>query len=262
MNTPHEVIEQTYQTAQKKYTTPWHKIFLLGLLAGAYISVGGLLATMTAGGFGGWAVTNPGLSKLMGGIVFPIGLIFVVLVGAELFTGNTATLMPAMMRRQVSPVYVLKNWLIVFCANVLGAVLFSYFLAYQSGILKSEVYTTYITSVAVSKCSLSWGEVFWRGVGANWLVCLAVWLGLSSRSMLGRLVGLWWPIMAFVTIGFEHSIANVYFVPTGIFYGASVSWSDFWWDNLFPTTLGNIMGGALFVGTIYGYLYGYKKGQG
>ncbi len=255
INTPYEVIDITRAMACKKYHTPYHKLFILGLLAGVYIAMGGLLSTMAAAGVGGIAETNPVIPKLLSGITFPVGLMLVILVGAELFTGNAAYLMPATLRGDIPRAYFLKNWAIVFAANFIGAVLFDYFLVYKAGILHAPHFTEYITHVAEYKTHLSWSEVFLRGIGANWMVCIAVWLGFSSKTMLGRISGIWWPVMAFVTIGFEHSIANMFYVPTGIMHGAQVSWTAFLLDNLIPATLGNIVGGAFFVGCIYAYLY-------
>lgn len=262
MNTPNEVIDNVIALGQKKHKTPWIKIAILGCLAGIYISMGALLSSLFAAGFGGAALANPALPKLLAGAAFPVGLMLVVLVGAELFTGNTAYLMPATVRRAVPLSYFLKNWALVFLTNFIGAFLFDYFLVYRAGIMTAEPYVGYITKVAEYKTSLDWMQVMLRGIGANWMVCLAVWLGFSSRSMLGRLVGIWWPVMAFVAIGFEHSIANMFYIPTGILYGANVTWWSFVWDNLIPSTVGNIIGGALFVGCLYTYLYGAKKPQG
>lgn len=250
---PQEVINATRQQAIKKYQTPTPRLILLGVLAGAYIAIGGLLATMASAGSMGLGESNPFIPKLLGGMLFPLGLMLVVLVGAELFTGNTATLVPASLRGDIPRSYLIKNWLIVYASNFVGALLLSYFIAYRTGILEAEVYTSYISSVAEAKVSMSWEQVFYRGVGANWLVCLAVWQGLASSSMAGRLIGLWWPVMAFVAIGFEHSIANMHIIPTAIFYGADISWCSFVCDNLIPATLGNIVGGALFVGIPYAY---------
>lgn len=253
IHTPHEVIAATEQQALKKYQMPISRLVLLGVLAGAYIAVGGLLATMASAGTMGLGENNPFIPKLLGAMLFPLGLMLVVLVGAELFTGNTATLVPATLRGEIPRTYFIKNWVLVYASNLVGALLVSYLIAYRTGILEGEVYTAYLHRLAEAKVSLSWEQVFWRGVGANWLVCLAVWLGLSSRDMLGRLVGLWWPVMAFVAIGLEHSIANMHIIPTAIFYGADVSWASFVWDNLIPATLGNIVGGALLVGMAYTY---------
>lgn len=252
------MIAQVVRIGVAKHRVSTFKYILLGLLAGAYIAFGGLLSTMATAGIGGIGLDNPFVPRLLGAMLFPIGLIFVILVGAELFTGNTAMLIPAAVQRQIPRLFVLKHWLIVFLANCLGAVLFDYFIVYCSDILRAPHLHAFIVKAAENKVSMPWGVVFVRGIGANWLVCLAVWLAHSSRSMLGKMAGAWWPIMAFVAIGFEHSIANMYFMPSGIFYGAEVTWSQVIFNNLIPSALGNAVGGALFVGGLYQYIYGVR----
>lgn len=259
MNTPYEVNEQVCLLGTKKWQTPLVKLIILGMLAGVYISMGGLLSTLAASGVGAMAVGNPILPKLLAGLTFPVGLMLVVLVGGELFTGNTAYLMPATLRGDIPPTYFLKNWTIVYLANFAGALLFDYFIVYQTEVFSQPDMLAYLHKVAEAKVSLPWAKAFYRGIGANWLVCLAVWLGFASKSMAGRLLGLWWPVMAFVVMGFEHSIANMFYVPSAIFYGADVEWSDFLIRNLVPATLGNIVGGAILVGCTYSYIYGQSK---
>ncbi|MCI6642829.1 MAG: formate/nitrite transporter family protein [Alloprevotella sp.] len=255
INTPYDVVQKTCAMALKKYHTPTIKLFVLGMLAGVYIAMGALLSSMAAGGLAGIGETNPIVPKLVSGMTFPVGLLLVILVGAELFTGNTAYLMPATIKGTVPRTYFLKNWGIVYVANLAGALLFDYFLVYQADMLHHEAYHHYITHIAEYKTSLPWEQVFLRGIGANWMVCLAVWLGFSSKSMAGQVMGIWWPVMAFVAIGFEHSVANMFYIPTGMMYGANVSISDFICNNLIPSTLGNIVGGGLLVGCLYGYFY-------
>lgn len=259
MNTPYEVNDQVCLLGTKKWQTPLAKLFVLGMLAGAYISMGGLLSTLLASGIGAWAEGNPILPKLFAGLTFPVGLMLVVLVGGELFTGNTAYLMPATLRGDVPSNYFLKNWFIVYVANFLGAMLFDYIIVYQTEVFSHPEMLAYLQTLAEYKVSLPWWKVFCRAIGANWLVCLAVWLAFSSKGMVGRLLGLWWPVMAFVVMGFEHSIANMFYIPSAIFYGADVTWIDFVLCNLVPATLGNIVGGALLVGCTYSYIYGQSK---
>ncbi len=258
MNYPNEVIDGLVAAGIKKYKTPLPKLILLGMLAGIYIAFGGLLSSLAAAGFGGVSSANPFFPKFIAGATFPVGLMLVILVGAELFTGNTAYLMPATLRGSVPRTYFLKNWAIVFLANFVGAFIFEYLFIYKAGIMAKPEYSAYIQHAAEYKTHLEWHVVLLRGVGANWMVCLAVWMGLSSKSMAGRLLGIWWPVMAFVAIGYEHSIANMFYIPTGILYGADVTWADFVFKNLIPATIGNIIGGGVFVGCAYYYLYGQK----
>lgn len=243
------------QLGIKKYHTAWSRTLLLGILAGAYISLGGLLSSMLAGGFPEWAAGNPILPKLLAGASFPIGLILVVLAGADLFTGHCAYFVPGTMDGELPRTYFLRNWVVIYVANFIGAFLFDYFIAYSTDVMVSEPYRSYIIHVAENKVNLSWGVSFLRGIGANWLVCLAIWLGLSSKSMAGKVIGLWFPVMAFVTLGFEHSIANMFYIPTAMLYGADVTVGQFVADSLVPSTLGNIIGGGFFVGFVYWMIY-------
>ena len=156
----------------------------------------------------------------------------------------------------------MKNWFFVYIGNFIGALIVAYFLAHQSGLFSGTPWHEYIGKIASAKCSLSWEQAFLRGVGCNWLVCLAVWMAMSSDSVIGKVWAIWWPIMAFVTLGYEHSVANMFFIPTGIFEGAtyagtglSVTWADFITNNLIPVTLGNILGAAVFVSGAYWYVY-------
>jgi formate/nitrite transporter len=231
------------------------KTLVLGFLAGVYIAMGGLLSLLVGSGFPEWAAMNPGLAKLLAGAMFPIGLILVVFAGAELFTGNNATLIPGLLNKRYGTAAVAKNWTWVWLSNFVGAVFFAYVMVYLTGVIATDPWHSAIIRIAEAKTSMAWHVVFIKGIGANWLVCLAVWLGLSARSAAGKMLGLWFPVMCFVAIGFEHSIANMFFIPSGMFQGAQVSWASLVWDNLIPATLGNIVGGALFVGGAYWYAY-------
>jgi len=131
----------------------------------------------------------------------------------------------------------------------------AYFIAYATDIVALEPWNTIVNNIAIAKTDNSFFVNFLRGIGANWLVCLALWMGISAQHTTGKIVGLWWPIMAFVTLGLEHSIANMFFIPLAMFNGADVSFFSFLIDNLLPVTLGNIVGGAFFVGTLYWVAY-------
>ena len=223
INNPKEVLALVERAASDKISLPVRKILILAFLAGAYISMGGLFSIVIGYGFPSMAPA-PGLQRLLSGLVFPLGLMLVVFAGAELFTGNNAVLIPGALGRRYGWRKVLLNWMLVYAGNFVGSLFFA------------------------------WLTVFLRGVGANWLVCLAVWLGLSANDVAGRLLGLFFPIMCFVAIGYEHSVANMFFIPLGMMHGASVTVSDFLLANLVPATLGNIAGGAVFVGGIYWYI--------
>jgi formate/nitrite transporter len=255
-----ETVAQTVGVA--KATSPWFTVFVLGILAGAYIGFGGLLSTtVTFDVASRWGI---GFSKILGGAAFSVGLMLVVIAGAELFTGNNL-MVSSVMIKEITFSTMLKRWGIVFFANFIGSLIIA-FLFYFSGLWKTGDGALGVAAVkiAYTKTALSFGEALWRGIGCNWLVCLAVWMALAARQIIGKIFAIFFPIMAFVAIGFEHSVANMYFIPTGILLmsGAGFSnvpgvdpnilgWVNFFWRNLLPVTIGNIIGGAVFVGMSY-----------
>jgi formate/nitrite transporter len=236
-----------------------NSLLTLGFLAGAFIAFGALLAVVVGGGIPGIKEANPGLQKFIFGAVFPVGLMFVVIAGAELFTGNTACLIPAVLAKKAKWSSLLKNWCLSYVGNFLGSLFVAFFLAYATHLLLKDPWASTIIGIAEGKVTQGFVPLFFKGIGCNWLVCLAVWLAVSSDDITGKILGIWWPIMAFVALGFEHSVANMFFIPAGMFYGANVTVSQLLFTNLLPVTLGNIVGGAFFVGTIYWYLYGTRE---
>jgi formate/nitrite transporter len=245
-----------------KATSPWLTVFVLGILAGAYIGFGGLLSTtVTFDAASKWGI---GFSKILSGATFSVGLMLVVIAGAELFTGNNL-MVSSVMTREITFGAMLKRWGVVYLANFVGSI-FLALLFYFSGLWKTGdgALGAAAVKIAYNKTALSFGEALWRGIGCNWLVCLAVWMALAARQVIGKIFAIFFPIMAFVAIGFEHSVANMYFIPTGILLmnGAGftnvpgvdpnlLGWVNFLWRNLLPVTIGNIIGGVVFVGMSY-----------
>ncbi|HYA92574.1 MAG TPA: formate/nitrite family transporter [Thermodesulfobacteriota bacterium] len=255
-----ETVAQTVGVA--KATSPWLTVFVLGILAGAYIGFGGLLSTTVT--FDMAAKWGIGFTKILGGAAFSVGLMLVVIAGAELFTGNNLMVSSVMMK-EITFSTMVKRWGIVFLANFIGSIITA-LVFYFSGLWKTGdgALGAAAVKIAYNKVALSFGEALWRGIGCNWLVCLAVWMALAARQIIGKIFAIFFPIMAFVAIGFEHSVANMYFIPTGILLmnGAGftsvpgvdpniLGWINFLWRNLLPVTIGNIIGGAVFVGMSY-----------
>lgn len=262
VKTPAEVIATAEKIGCVKVKTSsgdYKRLALLSAMAGVYIAFGGILSLTAGFGFPEITAANPAMQKLLSGAMFPIGLILVVVLGAELFTGNNALLIPSLMKREYSIGAVLKNWTLVYFGNFAGALAFTYFMVYLCGLTAAEPYHSAIIGIAKAKTAMSWGTVFLKGIGANWCVCLAVWLALSGRSLLEKMAGCWLPVMAFVALGYEHCIANMFFIPAGILEGADVSVWHFVTANLIPATLGNIVGGALLVGCVHAYLHSRPK---
>lgn len=261
MNNPKEVIHLVSQLALNKGKYKTKKTLILAILAGAYVAFGGLLAIIVAGGSPEMAANNPGLVKFIFGATFPIGLILVVVVGAELFTGNNAYFIPNLLRKKQPISDMFKNWGLVYTGNFIGALFLAYVITHLTHIVHTSPYIDTVYDIAIGKTSHTFLVTFIKGIGANWLVCLAIWQGMAAKDTTGKIFAIWLPVMAFVAIGFEHSIANMYFIPLAIFEGADITWTTFIFKNLIPATLGNIVGGALFVGLPYGYLFGKEKSE-
>jgi formate transporter len=258
-------------------------MFALAILAGAFIGTGAIFATtVTAGSIAvkaadGTAAFSTGLPygvvRLLGGLVFSLGLIAVVVAGAELFTGNNLIIM-AYASGKVSTAALLRNWVVVYVGNFVGSILTALvmFLGKQYTFSGGAVGVTALT-IATSKCSLDFIQAVALGIMCNSLVCLAVWLCASARSTTDKILAIIFPISCFVAAGFEHSIANMYFIPIGLFIKgfaptafwqtigktpadfANLTWVAFFIKNLLPVTIGNIIGGAGFVGLIYWFSY-------
>lgn len=258
---PAAITEAAAQAGAKKASltvADTSRLLVAACMAGAYISLGGILSVIMGFGFPGLTAENPALQKLLSGATFPIGLILVVVLGAELFTGNNAVLIPSLVKRHHSLGTVLRNWALVYGGNLVGALLFTYFMVYACGLTAADPWHSAVVRIAEAKVSMSWATVFFKGIGANWCVCLAVWLALSGKTLLEKVVGCWIPVAAFVALGYEHCIANMFFIPLGMLEGANVGIMQSITANFIPSTLGNIAGGALLVGAVHSYLH-FKK---
>ena len=256
VKSPTDVINTALDNGRTKAAIRTRRLIILSILAGAYIALGGALSLIAGYGFPG---SPAALQKIISGCVFPIGLILIVILGGELFTGNNAMLIPAFMNRDYGFGAVIRNWTIVYFGNFIGALAFAWLMVYLTGLTAGEPYHSAIIKVAETKVSLPWLTVFLRGIGANWCVCLAVWLAMSGRRLAEKMLACWLPVMAFVVLGYEHCIANMFFIPLGMMEGADVGLGAFLTDNLVPATLGNIVGGALFVGMPHAMLHLKQK---
>ena len=255
LRTPQEITAEALEVGRKKTSLKLNRQIVQAIQAGLFIGFGGILSIIVGYGFPEITAANPAMQKLLSGCMFPIGLILVIILGAELFTGNNATLMPGLMQRKFGLGAVLKNWTIVYFGNFIGALLFAYFMVHSTGLTTPDPWHSAVIGIAEAKVSMPWITVFTKAIGANWCVCLAVWLALASHNLLGKMAGCFLPVMAFVALGYEHCIANMFFIPIGMLEGANISISQFVMDNLIPATLGNIAGGALFVGCINSWVY-------
>ena len=262
IKTPTETLEASVKGACAKVENTIKnpgRLFVAAIAAGAFIAIGGILLLTVGFGFPEITAGNPAMCKLLSGIMFPIGLILVVVLGAELFTGNNAMLIPAYMEKRYSFGAVLANWGLVYLGNFVGAVGFTYLLVYLAGLTSADPWHSAIIGIGIAKTSMPWGVVLLKGIGANWFVCLGVWLALSGHNLLEKSLGCWLPVMAFVVLGYAHCIANMFYLPLAMLEGAPIGIGESLWCNLIPATLGNIIGGAIFVGCLHWYLHRARR---
>lgn len=242
-------------SALDKSKQPFPQFALLAILGGAFIALGGLLTVMVAGGLPGVAVANPGIVKFVAGALFPVGLIMVSVTGADLFTSDCASFTFPMLRKEIALGRAALILLASYLFNFVGAQFIAYVLSANVGMLDVDPWRTYLFELSEGKVGQDFMTVFWKGVGANWLVCLGMYMGYAGKDIAGRAIGIWIPVMLFVTFGYEHSIANMFFIPAAIYSGADIAWASFLINNLLPATLGNLVGGVLLVGCVYWWLF-------
>lgn len=269
---PAEITDFTINIATDKVNGSFSKLLVLSFLAGAFIAFAAEGSNMAA--FNLFAKPETyGLGKALAGAIFGTGLMLVVLAGGELFTGNTLIL-AAVCDKKVKFNRMLRNWVIVYIGNLIGSLFIAYMMS-RSGLFGSggDMLGAVTLKIAVYKVNLSFLQAFYLGIMCNWLVCLAVWMSCGAETMAGKILAIFFPIWLFITSGFEHSVANMYYIPAGILAKTntayaelshlsnealqSLTWSSFAIHNLIPVTLGNIVGGGIFVGMAY--WYSYKK---
>ena len=234
-----EIASTWAETGKRKGNLPLLKMFFLAILAGMFIGFGCVsFLTMTASYKGETAIYG----KLFGAGSFAIGLMLVIFFGAELFTGNC--LMPiAVLEKKITLKQLLRNWLVVYGGNAVGSYLFAYIL-FASGLFSGEAMKTNIINVANAKVGMGFTAAVMRGILCNILVVFALWFQSAAPDMGGKVLAIIFPIMVFVFCGYEHSIANMFFLPMGQLMGAEVSTLTAWANNILPVTLGNIIGGC------------------
>ncbi|MBQ7616201.1 MAG: formate/nitrite transporter family protein [Butyrivibrio sp.] len=250
-------IASTYETTgTAKTKMSFRKTFLLGIMAGAFIALGGLGSQIAS-----VCAPDPSTGRLISSVVFPIGLFMVLVGGAELFTGNCLIMIPVLSKKATVK-GMLRNWGIVYLGNLAGGIIiallanFSHTYAFADGALAQAVVNT-----AVAKSNISFTDGLLKGILCNILVCMAVWCSFAADELAGKVLALWLPVMLFIIGGFEHCVANMYFIPAGMIatsvYGiaADISLFGFLVTNLIPVTIGNIIGGGICVGAMYYMIY-------
>ena len=263
---PADILERILESAEVKSKMPLKRLIIFGIFAGVYIAFAGAGANMASFNL----LANPetfGLGKILSGTIFTAGLIMVVLGGAELFTGNT-TMLAAVVHRRITLSSMLKNWVIVYICNLIGGVLIAVMVSYSGGLGAGDGMLGAMTvRIAAGKVNMDFGQALVSGIMCNWLVCMAVWLSTGAQTTVGKIFSIFFPIWLFVTAGFEHCVANMFFIPAGIFAKESelflsisgigsealsnLTWGGMLVNNMLPVTVGNIIGGAVCVAIGY-----------
>ncbi|KAI6865569.1 Formate/nitrite transporter [Hortaea werneckii] len=251
-----ETVELCSRAGVMKANMRLDKIFMSAVMAGCLLSFAcaAVLITETAP----WYQENaPGLIRMIGALIFPFGLVSIVVMGADLCTGSFLYATLAVLHRRISLLKMLIHWTVTFFGNLAGSLFVMAIIAGYGGVFSAEPYYNEAESFATTKVvTPGWHQIFLRGIGANWLVCLACFLAFMAREYFSKVVAIWWPTFAFVTLGFDHVVANMFFVPLAIFLGSEeVTVGYYIWESMIPALIGNIFGGGLFVGVVYWYLY-------
>lgn len=273
---PVQIIAKGAGAGKYKTSLEWWNMVLRGFMAGAYIAMGGALATVCSTGVA--ANLGDGFGKLILGAVFPVGLIIIVLTGAELFTGDAMLAPLAAFIHKISWASVINLWIWVYIGNLIGSIFYAYIMANGPFVSFNAAGVATVNSLGLTAVNIAIGKVsyvgiagawscFLKAIGCNWLVNLAILLGICADDAIGKFFGIWFPIMAFVSTGFEHCVANMYFIPAGIMTSgylnadqiatitpaklATLNYVTMWTNNIIVVTIGNVVGGLLFVGVIY-----------
>ncbi|MEG0288708.1 MAG: formate/nitrite transporter family protein [Carnobacterium sp.] len=256
MYTPEEIMVLVIATGQKKIKKTLQAKWILGFLGGALIALGYLgYVRVAAPMIEEWG----SLATFIGACVFPIGLILILLGGGELVTGNIMAVSLAWWDKKVTTKELLKNWAVITAANLIGAVAVAYVFGHVLGLTSAEPYLQETILIAQAKISAHPLEAFLSGIGANWFVGMSLWLCYGAKDSMGKIMGVWFPVMTFVAIGFQHSVANMFIIPAAIFEGGA-TWSQFI-ANVVPVYLGNVVGGAIFVSLFYYQAYHQKAAE-
>lgn len=251
---PKEIANAMVNVGVGKANLKTSAMIYLGILAGMYIGFGGLANTIISQTLGN---IDPGLAKFAGAAVFPVGLILVVVAGAELFTGNNLMTL-AVINKKITLSQMFRNWGVVWAANLVGSVILA-LIVFYGGVLGGDAGTKAM-AIAESKASLDIMTLILRGILCNILVVLAVWIATSAQDVISKLFACWFPIMLFVLCGFEHSVANMFFIPMGMLLGAKVTMAALI-KNLVFVTIGNILGGAIIIPFLYQNSYLKEENQ-
>lgn len=249
MLVPKEIAEAIVAASVGRSKLSMLQMLVLSIFAGVFISFGGVGAIIISQTL---ASIDPGLQRFAFAGIFPVGLMLVVICGAELFTGNNLMTL-GLLDDKLSLTSLLRNWTVVYFGNFIGSILIAGMVCY-SGLMSGPIGERAM-AIASSKITISLGPIIVRAILCNMLVVLAVWMATGAKDVTGKLLACWFPITLFVLSGYEHSVANMFFIPVGKFLGSDITWGQMWINNVIPVTVGNIIGGAVIVPVVYYLVY-------
>ncbi|KAF2723498.1 Formate/nitrite transporter [Polychaeton citri CBS 116435] len=253
---PKETVELCSRVGTMKANARVDKMFISAVLAGCLLAFA--CAVVLVVNSSPWYQENaPGLIRMIGAIVFPFGLVTIVLTGSDLCTASFMYTTLACLHRRISPLKMIIHWVVTFLGNLAGSLFIVAIVCGYGGIFDTEPFSQETISFANKKMvTPGWHMIFLRGIGANWLVCLACFLGLMARELFSKVIGIWWPTFGFVCLGFDHVVANMFFIPSAIWQDdPQINVGYYIWKSMIPTLIGNIVGGGLFNAAVYWYLY-------
>jgi formate/nitrite transporter len=255
-HTPVETLRLAEAAGVAKARLSWLDLSVKSFLAGIFISLGAGLDILIAGGSPGLRASNPSLATLISALTFPVGFVIIILTNTELCTSNMFVMPYSTLRRRTSIYDMARNLIVSYVMNIAGCLFYAGILFYWAGVLTSDAQIKYASTQAEGRVNVNWGFNVTRGIMCNWLVALAFFFATQGRDNLSKIVGIWIAIACFVAMGYQHSIANFFLVPIGMFYGTNFGVGKFIWASVIPVTIGNLIGGGIFgslaMWTVYG----------
>lgn len=255
-HTPQETLHLAEQVGIAKANLSWTDLIAKSFLAGIFISIGGAFDLVLVGGAPGLRASNPALATLIGALTFPIGFVIIMLSNMELCTSNMFTMAYSTLRRRTTLYDLARNWIFSYIFNAAGCLLYAGVLCWWADTMQSDAQSSYAVTQAEGRVNVNWGYNVTRGIMCNWLVALAFFFSTQGRDNTSKIYGIWIVISAFVALGYQHSIANYFMIPIGIFYGTNFGVGKFIWASVIPVTIGNVIGGAFFGAFAMWVVYG------
>lgn len=258
-NPTKETVSTLIYCGTTKGRLPWPDLIIKSFLAGAFLSLGALFDLLISGGMPSMRSENPSLVTLLSSFTFPTGFVLLTILNTELFTANLFVVVFTTCLRKTRLLDLARNLITAYIMNLAGALFVAGFLCWWSDTLSTASQKSYAVSQAEARVNVQWSVNFLRGVACNWLVGLAIFLSIAAHDQVSKIYAIWIPIWTFVALGYQHSIANFFLVPIGMFYGTNFGVGKFIYQSVIPVTLGNIVGGVILDGFIIWFIYGRNE---